>query len=159
MTAPEVAAPPKVGEVAPDFTLTSTSGEPVTLSAHRGKESVLLCFFPFAFSGVCTVEFCEIRDAYSEFASRGVVVYPISVDSTYALREFKAKHGMQVELLSDFMRTVSARYGTLYADKGFSNRAYVLIDAGGIVRWIQVEPNPGSKRSSAEVLAELAKLG
>ena len=149
----------QVGQLAPDFTLASTSGQPVTLSAYRGQQNVLLAFFPFAFSSVCTAEFCEMRDMYDQFAAHQVTVHPISVDSRHALKEFKAKHSMQVDLLSDFRREVSAAYGTLIADTLVSNRAYFLIDKTGVVRWAQVEPNPGSRRENAEVLAEIAKLG
>lgn len=153
-----VVTSPRVGDLAPDFTLASTSGENVTLSSFRGSKHVLLCFFPFAFSGVCTTEFCEMRDSYERFTAHDVAVFPLSVDSTYALKEFKAKYGMQVELLSDFGRQASTAFGTLWQDKGFSNRAYFLIDKAGVVRWAQVEPNPGSKRTNEEILAELAKL-
>jgi len=67
---------PQVGALAPDFTLPSTSGEKVTLSALRGKP-VLIAFFPLAFSSTCTAELCELRDDHDQFASRGVTVLPI----------------------------------------------------------------------------------
>src|SRR6185503_17336935 len=97
---------PAVGQPAPDFTLPSTSGDNVTLSQLRGKP-VLIAFFPLAFSSTCTAELCEMRDDWSEFESRGVVVLPISVDSTYSLKEYKQKYSMTVDLLSDFKREVS----------------------------------------------------
>ncbi|MGQ0649543.1 MAG: redoxin domain-containing protein [Gemmatimonadaceae bacterium] len=149
---------PQAGAIAPDFTLASTSGQPVTLSSLRGKENVLLAFFPFAFSSVCTAEFCEMRDNFDQFTSHDVRVFPISVDSTYALKEFKAKYGMQVDLLSDFKREVSTKYGTLIPDKFFSNRAYFLIDKQGVIRWAHLEDSPGSKRENSEVMAEISKL-
>ena len=149
----------QVGQLAPDFTLASTSGHPVTLSSYRGQQNVLLAFFPAAFSSVCTAEFCDMRDTYDQYAAHHVTVHPISVDSLHSLREFKSKHGMQVELLSDFKREVSAAYGTLIVDKLLSNRAYFLIDKEGVVRWAQIEATPGSRRENAEVLAEIAKLG
>src|SRR5579885_515102 len=110
MTAIESQPVPAVGTEAPDFTLPSTSGEKVTLSALRGKP-VLLAFFPLAFSGTCTAELCEMRDDHDLFLARGVTVLPISVDHTYSLKEYKAKYNMQVDLLSDFKRDVSRRYG------------------------------------------------
>ena len=148
---------PPVGQQAPDFTLPSTSGEQVTLSALRGKP-VLIAFFPLAFSSTCTAELCEMRDDHDQFAERGVVVLPISVDSTYSLKEYKAKHNMKVDLLSDFKREVSRRYGVLNEDRFFSNRAYFLIDRFGVVRWEYVEENPGSRRQDAELLAQIDKL-
>jgi peroxiredoxin len=157
MTATALQSVPTVGQHAPDFTLPSTSGNNITLSALRGKP-VLIAFFPLAFSGTCTAELCEMRDDHDQFAQRGVVVLPISVDHTYSLKEYKAKHGMQTDLLSDFKREVSRMYGVLNEDRFFSNRAYFLLDRNGIVRWAHVEENPGSRRQDAELLAQIDKM-
>ena len=150
-------APPTVGSAAPDFTLPSTSGERVTLSQLKGKP-VLIAFFPLAFSPTCTAELCEMRDDWGEFESRGVVVLPISVDSTYSLKEYKQKYSMKVDLLSDFKREVTIRYGVLNADRFFSNRAYFLIDSEGIVRWAHIEENPSHKRTNQEILEHVERM-
>lgn len=150
-------APPAVGTVAPDFTLPSTSGQSVTLSQLRGQV-VLIAFFPLAFSPTCTAELCEMRDDWDEFIRRGVSVLPISVDSTYSLKEYKAKYGMKVDLLSDFRRDVSRRYGVLLEERFFSNRAYFLLDREGVVRWAHVEENPSKKRSNKEILDEVDRV-
>jgi peroxiredoxin len=150
-------APPALGTVAPDFTLPSTSGERVTLSQYRGKR-VLIAFFPLAFSSTCTAELCEMRDDWDAFASRDVVVLPISVDSTYSLKEYKQKYNMKVDLLSDFKREVTNLYGVLNEERFFSNRAYFLIDGQGVVRWAHVEENPSLKRTDQEILAEVDRL-
>ncbi|HVB32695.1 MAG TPA: redoxin domain-containing protein [Gemmatimonadaceae bacterium] len=152
-----IAPVPTAGQTAPDFTLASTSGQPVTLSALRGG-NVLLAFFPLAFTSVCTSELCDMRDDYDQFASRDVVILPISVDSVNSLQEFKLKHAMKADLLSDFKRDVSRAYGTLIEDRFYSNRAYFLIDRSGIVRWAHVEAKPGDRRQNSEIFAEIAKL-
>jgi peroxiredoxin len=149
---------PSVGSSAPDFTLPSTSGQPVTLASLRGKH-VLLAFFPLAFTGTCTAEMCAISEDDGKFQSENTVVLPISVDSVPTLKEFKAKERLTVDLLSDFRREVSRSYGVLNEDKFFSNRAYILIDKNGIVRWIHQEANNSERRDNSELLAELAKLG
>jgi peroxiredoxin len=149
---------PSVGSPAPDFTLPSTSGQAVTLASLRGK-NVLLAFFPLAFTGTCTAEMCAISEDYGKFQSENTVVLPISVDSVPTLKEFKAKERLTVDLLSDFKREVSRSYGVLNEDKFFSNRAYILIDKNGIVRWIHQEANNSERRDNSELLAELAKLG
>ena len=149
---------PAVGEPAPDFTLNSTSGKPVTLSSFRGERPVLLAFFPLAFSSVCTAEFCELGSEWDDYVGTGVEVFPISVDSTYALKEFKAKHAMPFDLLSDFHRDVSRKYGVLIEEKGFSNRAYFLIDRDGVVRWAHVEEHPGKRRESREIREQIAQV-
>jgi glutaredoxin-dependent peroxiredoxin len=145
---------PAVGSQAPDFTLPSTSGSDVTLSKLRGK-NVLLAFFPLAFTKVCTQEMCSFTEDYGRFRDANTVVLPISVDSIPTLREFKAKERISVDLLSDFKREVSRSYGTLLEDKFFSNRAYVLIDSNGIVRWAFSEDTPSTRRENQELLAQL----
>jgi peroxiredoxin len=152
-----VSSLPAVGAPAPDFTLRSTSGSEVTLSALRGK-TVLLAFFPLAFTRTCTSELCAISDDYGRFEEAGVVVLPISVDSVDALREFKAKERIQVDMLSDFKRDVSRRYGTLLEERFYSNRAYILIDGDGVVRWAFAEETPGTRRENAEILERIAAL-
>jgi len=148
---------PPLGPPAPDFTLASTSGTNVTLSGLRGK-NVLLAFFPLAFTGVCTKEMCAFTEDYGRFQSANTVVLPISVDSVPTLKEFKAKERIGVDLLSDFKREVSRAYGTLLEDKFFSNRAYVVIDRQGVVRWTFAEDTTGTRRENAELLAQLARL-
>jgi len=148
---------PAVGAPAPDFTLASTSGSNVTLSSLKGK-LVLLAFFPLAFTGTCTKEMCAFTEDLSQFQSANTVVLPISVDSVATLKEFKAKERIGVDLLSDFKRDVSRKYGTLLEDLFFSNRAYVIIDRAGIVRWTFAEETPGTRRENTELLAELKRL-
>jgi peroxiredoxin len=148
---------PAVGSPAPDFTLPSTAGTDVTLSRLRGR-NVLLAFFPLAFTKTCTTEMCALSDDYSQFQDANTVVLPISVDSVPTLKEFKAKERMSLDLLSDFKRDVSRRYGTLLEDKFFSNRAYVLIDRNGVVRWTYAETTPSTRRENAELLEQLRAL-
>jgi peroxiredoxin len=149
---------PSVGSPAPDFTLPSTAGNAVTLSSLRGK-NVLLAFFPLAFTSTCTAELCAFSTDYSKFQSANTVVLPISVDSIPTLKEFKAKEHMSVDLLSDFKREVSRSFGVLNEEKFFSDRAYVLIDRTGTIRWTYQEANNGQRRENAELLSQLAELG
>src|SRR5437867_6135550 len=87
------------GTLAPDFKLPSTAGTDVVLSSFRGKQNVLLAFFPLAFTSTCTAELCAFSEDFERFASAGTAVLPISVDSVPTLREFKAKYAMKVDLL------------------------------------------------------------
>jgi peroxiredoxin len=154
MTVVGITSGPSVGQLAPDFTLASTAGEKLTLSSLRGKP-VLLAFFPLAFSSTCTAELCEMRDDHDHWVARGVTVLPISVDSTYSLKEYKVKHHFHTEFLSDFRRDVSRLYDVLLEDRYFSNRAYFLIDRDGIIRWKHVEQNPSHRRDDAELFAAI----
>lgn len=148
---------PAIGSAAPDFTLPSTAGEDVSLSDHRGH-NVLLAFFPLAFTGTCTAEVCEFHEDYSRYREKDTVVLPISVDSIPTLKAFAKQEGISVPILSDFHREVSRRYGTLNEERFFSNRAYVLIDREGKVRWTMVEPDNTKKRSTEELMAQVQAL-
>jgi len=154
----ETARPPAIGTIAPDFTLQSTIGEPVTLSSFRGNSNVLVAFFPLAFSSTCTAELCDMGTEFDQFAGRGAKLLPISVDSTYSLVEYKKKYSMPFELLSDFKRDAARAYGVLIEDRFFSNRAYFLVDKDGVVRWAHIEENPGMKRENHELLEAIDSL-
>jgi peroxiredoxin len=149
----------RAGEPAPDFTLPSTAGGSFTLSRHRGSRHVLLAFFPLAFTRVCTAELCGFTEDFERFRTAGTTVVGISVDSIPTLLAFRHAHGIGVDLLSDFRREVSRRYGTLLDEQYFSRRAYVLVDRGGIVRWTWVESEIGHRRENADLLARIARLG
>jgi peroxiredoxin len=149
---------PVVGSVAPGFTLRSTAELDVALSAFHGRKNVLLAFFPLAFTSTCTAEMQEFTSDILKFESRETVVLPVSVDSTATLKEFKSKWKMPFDLLSDFKRTVSRLYGALNDEKFYANRAYILIDKQGIVRWTWQESNNSERRDNAELLEALARL-
>jgi len=149
---------PAVGEVAPDFTLKSTADEDVALASLRGESNVVLAFFPLAFTTVCTAEMCSFTDDFSLFESVNAKVFGISVDSLPALKEFKSKHGIGIDLLSDFKRDICLAYGTLIEDTFFSRRAYVIVDKQGVVRWTFVEAELGDRRDNAELLGQLRSL-
>jgi peroxiredoxin len=147
-----------VGEVAPDFTAPSTSGADVSLSSFRGKSSVLLAFFPLAFTGTCTKELVCFSEDFDQFAGRGVEILPISVDSVPSLREFRNKLQTKTELLSDFKRDISKAYGVLNEHRFYSNRAYFLIDRSGVLRWAHVETNNSARRENQELLSAMELL-
>ena len=153
-----LSATPGVGEIAPDFSLDSTAGTPVRLSDHRGQRHVLLAFFPLAFTSTCTAEVCEFSNDFDRYAGASVAVLPISVDSVPTLREFKAKHSIRVDMLSDFRRDVSRLYGVLDEERFFARRAYVLIDRQGMIRWSHIEDQLGHRRMTDELLTKIGEL-
>ncbi len=148
-----------VGDSAPDFELTNQFGEPVRLSDFRGR-NVVIVFYPFAFSGICTGELCEIRDNLALFEDAGTAVLAVSVDSKFAQRAYAEKEGYGFDLLADFWPhgAVASAYGVFDAESGMALRGTFIIDAAGIVRYVVVNPR-GQARDLAEYRAALAGLG
>ena len=146
------------GAPAPDFTLPSTGDGPLTLSALRGTP-VVLVFFPFAFSGICTGELCELRDDIAEFDAAGVRLLGVSCDPAHSLRAFREHEGYQFDLLSDFWPhgAVSRTYGVFDEAAGLAVRGSFLVDADGILRWSVVNPRTQARPLAAyrEALATL----
>jgi mycoredoxin-dependent peroxiredoxin len=162
MTAALGAAPvavPALGGPAPDFELANQFGEPVRLSSFRGQ-NVVLVFYPFAFSGICTGELCEIRDNLAMFEDANATVLAVSVDSKFSLRAYAAQEGYTFDLLADFWPhgDVASAYGVFDAGSGMAKRATFIIDAGGDVRYSVVNPR-GQARDLQEYRDALAGLG
>lgn len=148
-----------IGQAAPDFTLHDSDKNKVTLSELKGKNVVLL-FFPQAFTGVCTKELCSIRDGISAYNNVNAQVLGISVDSVFTLAKFKELEGYNFPLLSDFNKTVSELYDTIYHDwildmKGVSKRSAFVIDKEGIVRYAEVLESAGDLPNFEAVMAAL----
>lgn len=148
----------KVGDVAPDFSLTASNGQKVSLSDYRGK-NVLVFFFPFAFSGICTTEVCAIRDDLPA-AADDTVILGISCDPAYSLTAFANAEKLDYLLLSDFWPhgEVSEKYGVFLPERGMSTRGSFVVDKTGVIRWLVVN-SPGEARdvnAYREALASLA---
>lgn len=133
-----------VGAQAPDFELKDNHGAPVRLSDFRGQKNVVLLFYPFAFTGVCTGELSEIRDRLEQFAERDAEVLAVSNDSIHTLRVFGEQEDLPFPLLSDFWPhgRVSRQYGVFLDDQGVANRALFFVDASGVLRERWIADNP-----------------
>lgn len=152
----------QIGQPAPDFTLYNTERQPVSLSAQKGN-NVLLLFFPLAFTSVCTAELCSVRDNMSVYESLNAVPFGISVDSTATLKKFKEDQHLNFTLLSDFNKEVSRAYDAIYEEwgmgmRGVSKRSAFVIDKDGIVRYAEVLENAGEQPNFAAIQESLAAL-
>ncbi len=133
------------GDPAPQFTLVSSEKQEVSLSDYKGKK-VILHFFPFAFTSVCTAQLCTMRDNFGYYDGLNAQILAISVDSPFTLAKFKEENNYQFPLLSDFNKTVSAAYGALYEEfafgmKGVSKRAAFVIDEDQNIAYAEVLEN------------------
>ena len=137
-----------VGNAAPDFTLKNTSKDDVSLSDYAGK-TVVLAFYPGAFTGVCDKEMCAFQDNMSKLNDANAVVLGISVDSPWANAEFARKYELEFTLLSDVDRNVVKMYDATFTGLGgiegyvSANRVVIVIDREGVVQHRWVAENPG----------------
>jgi peroxiredoxin len=137
----------EVGSQAPEFTLKDYNHQQVSLSSFRGSKHVLLVFYPFAFSGTCQGELCQVRDELADYSSADVQVLGMSVDTPYSLKVWAEQQGYQFPLLSDFWPhgAVASAYGVFNEAGGLANRGTFLIDKDGVVRFAEIN-QPGERR-------------
>ena len=147
---------PEINQQAPDFALPDQDGNERKLSEFKGK-NILLAFYPFDFSPVCTVEFGCFEQDLSTLNNLNAQVLGISVDSKYSHKEFSQKLKLNFPLLSDFNKDVCKLYGTLRKE-GFSDRAYFIIDKKGIVRFKYLMPTPKDRLENNQLIEDLQKL-
>ncbi|MFI8964978.1 peroxiredoxin [Streptomyces sp. NPDC053493] len=148
-----------IGAEAPDFELKDNHGRAVRLSAFRGERNVVLFFYPFAFTGVCTGELRALRDRVDEFVNDDTQLLAVSNDSMHTLRVFGEQEDLDFPLLSDFWPhgEVSRAYGVLDEDKGCALRGTFVVDKTGTVRWSVVNALPDA-RDLDDCAAALARL-
>jgi mycoredoxin-dependent peroxiredoxin len=148
----------EVGDMAPDFELEDQNGKKVKLSHYRGKKNVLLAFFPFAFSPVCTNELGELKEKEEMILKLDTQILAASVDSTWSEKAFAKELGVKFPVLGDFKKQVVPLYGALYEDKGFAKRTIFVIDKQGKVAYKR-EYEPGTEPNIEEALDVLRKQG
>jgi peroxiredoxin len=139
--------PLSIGAPAPDFTLKRRHAgvmSDVTLSSHRGRDSVVLLFFPGAFTGVCTEELCNTVGTLGNVSDLGAAVYGISTDSAFAQEAWAKQAGIDVPLLSDYKRDVIKAYDVEWPDLAglgpCAGRAAYVIGRDGRVEYVELCP-------------------
>ena len=148
-----------IGKEAPDFEVLDNNGQLIKLSSFRGTKNVLLLFYPFAFSGICTGELCAMRDDLKSFQNDDVRLLAISCDPMYANKAFAIQEGYKFPVLSDFWPhgAVSKAYGVFNEDRGCATRGSFLIDKSGMLRW-RVINTLGEARNIDDYKKALASL-
>ena len=152
-----------VNQKAPDFKLFNTDKQEVSLSQFGGK-NVLILFFPFAFTGVCTKELCAVRDEIAYYDNANAVVLGISIDSPFTLQKFKEEQGLNMQLLSDFNREACTAYDSKYEVfggmqlQGVAKRSAFVVDKDGVVRYAEVLENAGEVPDFVAIKACLDSL-
>ena len=151
---------PEIGQEAPDFTLRDQHGRQVSLTSFRGEKAVVVMFYPYAFSRVCTSELCAVRDDLPTFESEDVQLLAVSCDPMFSLRAFAEQDKLTFPLLSDFWPHggTARAYGVFNQDRGCTDRSTFIIDKQGVLRWLvhNEMPAPRDLYEQARVLAEVA---
>lgn len=152
-------SPLSVGDVAPDFELADQHGRAVRLSELASERPVVLAFVPAAFTGVCTGEFCELRDNIAVFQDSAVQLVGVSCDPKAALRVWSEQEGLDFPLLSDFWPhgEVARAYGVFLEERGIATRATFLVDRARVIRAVFANP-PSEPRPIAAYREALAAL-
>ena len=152
-----------VGDTAPAFTLRATDKREVSLSEFSGQ-TIVMVFYPGAFTGVCDKELCAFRDSMDALNKADAVVLGSSVDSPWANAEFARKYNLEFELLSDLNREAVQAYDASFVGLGgidgyvSANRVVIIVDSAGVVRYRWVAENPGVEPNYDEVVAAAAAL-
>lgn len=152
-----------LNEIAPDFNLKNTEKNDIALSSFKGK-TVVLAFYPGAFTGVCDTEMCSLRDSMNSFNDLNATVLGISVDSPWANAEFAKKYEINFNLLSDYNRDVSKVYDMIFNGLGglegyeCSNRGVLIIDGEGLIQYRWVAENPGVEPNYSEIIEKVKSL-
>ncbi len=139
----------------------------MTLSELVGKSNLVLLFFPMAFTGVCTQEFCDLTSGIAAYDALDAKVLGISGDNPFAQEAWAKKEGIGIQLLSDYEHTAAEAYGVAYEQflpeaklimGGVSKRSAFVIDKAGVVRFADVKEHPKDLPDFAALKATLGSL-
>jgi peroxiredoxin len=151
-----------VGSKAPAFKLYNTDRKEISSADLAGK-TIVLQFFPAAFTSVCTAQMCSSRDELSFYNDLGATVFGISVDMPFTLKEYKEKYNINFDLLSDFNKRTIHEYEMYHCNfscdiKGVAKRGVVVIDKNGVVAYSEETANPGTQVNFAALKDALSKI-
>lgn len=154
----------RLGQRAPEFSLPDADKKMRSLGEFTKEGTVVLAFFPFAFSGICDKEMCTFRDMFGTIQGAGAQLVGLSVDSSFSLKAFAQTYNLQFPLLSDFNKKTTKLYGVLQDPwislgyKGVSKRATFVVDRRGMLRHRWVTDTPSEEPPYDEVTKAVQKL-
>ena len=148
-----------IGDAAPNFSLTNQHGETISLADFKGKKAVVVVFYPFSFTGICTGELCELRDNLAIFEASNVELLAISCDSKFTQKVFAEQEGYKFSVLSDFWPhgATAKDYGVFLEEPGMATRATFVINKAGVLT-AKFVTAPGQARNFADYKTAIAAL-
>ncbi len=153
----------KVGDMAPNFTLSDTDKKPRSLKEFLGRK-VVLAFFVGAFTATCTKEMCEFRDSMTRLTDLEAQVVGISVNDPFSNKAFVEKNRLPFPVLSDYSRETVKKYGLELQDfaglKGYTvaKRSIFILDSKGVVRYVWVSDDPSVEPNYTEIQKALEQI-
>lgn len=154
----------RLGQRVPDFSLPDTDGKARSLSDLRQDGTLVIVFFPLAFSGVCDREMCAFRDNFAGLSDLRASLVGVSVDSSFALKAFAQTYNLPFPLLSDFNKKVTRAYGVLqdpwvaFGYRGVAKRSVFVVDSKGMLRYRWSTDVPSEEPPYDDVRKAVAKL-
>ena len=152
----------EIGTQAPDFKLFNTDKKEVSLSDFKGK-TLIIHFYPAAFTGVCTAQMCSSRDDLANYNDMNAAVVGVSVDMPFSLAVFKQQNNINFDLLSDFNKRLIHDYDMYQVNfaaglKGVAKRGVVVVDKNGVIQYTETTANPGVQVNFDALKAAVEKL-
>ncbi len=152
----------EIGTQAPDFKLFNTDKKEVSLSDFKGK-TLIIHFYPAAFTGVCTAQMCSSRDDLASYNDMNAAVVGVSVDMPFSLAVFKQQNNINFDLLSDFNKRLIHDYDMYQVNfavglKGVAKRGVVVVDKNGVIQYTETTANPGVQVNFDALKAAVEKL-
>jgi thioredoxin-dependent peroxiredoxin len=148
---------PKVGDKAPDFELKGTDGKTYRLADFKGKQAVVLAWFPKADTPGCTKECKSFKAGGDALRALNVAYFTISVDPVEANKQFSDKYGFDYPILSDPDKTTAKAYGVLNPQRGVAQRWTFYIDKRGVIR--EIDKAIKTDRAAVDVADKIKELG
>ena len=149
----------KVGDKAPDFTLTATDGKKYHLADFHGKHGVVLAWYPKADTPGCTAECKSIQESSAALKELGVAYFTVSVDNEADNLKFAQKHGLAFPVLSDPTKETANAYGVLMANRPLANRWTFYIDKDGVIKEIDKDVSKRTQQAGADIGTKVKSLG
>lgn len=155
---------PKVGNLAPAFSLNNQDNKKIQLKDYKGKSNVVLYFYPKALTPGCTTQACGIKDSVKQFSKLNTVVLGVSPDAPEKLQRFREKYKLNFDLLSDVDHKVADKYG-VWALKKFMGREFMgvvrttfIIGKDGRLKHVMDKVNTKTHNSDVLTLIKSLKL-
>jgi peroxiredoxin Q/BCP len=146
----------KVGDKAPAFELKGSDGKTYKLEDFKGKQAVVVAWFPKAFTGGCTKECKSLKTNSDSLKATKVAYFTASVDTPEKNADFAKSLDLDYPILSDPDKTVAKAYGVL-APAGYSNRWTFYIDKDGVIK--EIDKSPGTDKAGENVISKVKSLG